>query len=139
MVEEIVAIVFLVIAAVEDLKERKISIVLCMVFGSMGGIINYITNGHSLGERVSGVLLGFIFIGISVLTKEKIGLGDSLVIFVLGFLLGGTIGFRIVMWGFVICSLTSIAAIILFKKKGNYCFPFVPFLLLGTIMEYLCR
>ena len=139
MVEMESAIMFLVIGTITDLKERKVSVWISGCFGIAGGLWGIIGRSHTPKELFFGGVLGLSFMGISALSKGKIGMGDGLVIMVLGILLGGFETFHIVLWGFLMSAVFSLVAIIALHKKGEEQFPFIPFLLMGTVAEICCR
>ena len=69
-------------------------------------------SGKSL---IEGAIIGGIFLIISVVTREKIGYGDSLVFLAIGLIIGGEKCFVIIFWSFLLCSIFSLVAIILKK------------------------
>jgi leader peptidase (prepilin peptidase)/N-methyltransferase len=91
----------------------------------------------SPAQHLAGGLVGVLFLGISKLSKEAIGYGDSWLIGILGILMGA----REMLAVLFIASLLAAAGslIILWKKRWNKkaAIPFVPFVAvvyLGAIL-----
>ncbi len=136
---DIVVLVWMIFMAREDIKYRSISIknlvgmflFLCIYL--LGIILG--TEGFIL--HIEGIALGSFFLLVSMITKEKLGYGDSFVLLLLGAYLG--------IWNFVAVVLLALTLsfvygiIYLFMKKLQRTseIPFLPFLLVGYIGGYM--
>lgn len=108
--------------------------VCCIIYGSM-----QLKNGNmSFLELSIGVSMGFVLIGIAYLSKQQIGLGDGMVVALMGVAMGMTN----IMILSIASILTSIVAIILLaSKKGTKktTLPFLPGITAGYVMCMLLR
>lgn len=120
--------------AFDDLKDRQIKVRDILIFGVVGIIINLVYRPHDLMSVMGGVMIGFLVYLFSVLSKEKIGKGDALLIIVTGLYLGFT-DTLVVLW--VSTVLAAIVGTIYVKKRRieiDIEMPFVPFLLVGYLL-----
>ena len=120
-VSRIVAMVILTGLSFMDYKIRKVPrdvLLLCMA-----GTVLYQAVTQNIDWMVSlgGGLIGMIFIGISKITREAIGYGDSLAILILGIYLG--------VWGL----LEVLLGCVTMRRKKSLAFPFYPFLTVGYL------
>lgn len=131
-VSRIMAMIILMGLSVMDYKIRKVPrdvLLLCMA----GAVVNQmVTQSVDWKLSIAGGAAGIIFLGISKITKEAIGYGDSLAILVLGIYLG--------IWGLIEVLVTSFFILgvlgliwIVTKRKKNFAFPFYPFLTMGYL------
>ena len=137
MIYTIWILIFLGVCTLTDLKDRNIYTVWCIINGILGIGINLVLKDHSMGNLITGVAIGFVFVMISALTKQKIGFGDALVITTIGLILGGTLCFSIIIWAFLLCSVISTAGMMALKLKINTSMPFMPFLFMGCIITLI--
>lgn len=125
--------IFIIICTITDIKDRNIYGGLC-VLNIIAGIIVHILkrdiSGKSLG---AGIIIGIIFLIISAISKEKIGYGDSLVFLTIGVIAGGEKSLLIIFLSFLLCSVFSVAGIVLKKITFKSSVAFMPFVLLGTL------
>ena len=70
--------VYLISLSYSDMKRRKLSVGV-IVLGFLSALVfQAITGIESWRAVAGGILTGFLFMGISRLTEEKIGYGDSI-------------------------------------------------------------
>ena len=81
-------------------------------------------------------ILGLVF---SWLTKEVVGYGDGIVLMILGMYLSLERLIFIGMIAFEIAGVVALVLLVIFRKKGSYRIPFVPFLCLAYGVEYWIR
>ena len=123
--------IFLLWGTCQDIKKRKIKTSYLILGGILGLVFNIVkigTGNFFFEPWIISLLPGAIFLIFAKVTGEKIGLGDGMVLLVLGNFYD--IG--------KICILIEIALIILIivsmglwcskKVSGNYQIPFLPFL-----------
>jgi len=122
---------FLTGLSVEDIRFRKLSgepLAMMMVLGI----------GYQIYEESSswitvlcGMGIGLVFLGISYITKEALGYGDSILIGVLGLFVGAIELIEILMVTWI--GVMVIAMILLMIKRFHRrtALPFVPFLTVG--------
>ena len=126
-VSRIVAMVILTGLSFMDYKIRKVPrdvLLLCMA-----GTVLYQAVTQNIDWMVSlgGGLIGMIFIGISKITREAIGYGDSLAILILGIYLGVWGLLEVLATSFFILGILALGCMTLRRKK-SLAFPFYPFL-----------
>lgn len=83
----------LVILAIEDVRERKISVAWLVLMAAAGGMEILLPDLPGmedllLQERLTGVLPGLVLLAVSVFADGQIGMGDGIAVACLGFCLG---------------------------------------------------
>lgn len=126
-------LLFLGIAAYQDLKFREISIKLFLVFGFLAIIFNLFWRYQSIECVLTGVVLGSGFLLVSRLTKEAIGYGDSLGMIVLGIFAGGELLLHIVFVSGIFSGVYGLWMLLWLKSSARDTLPFFPFLFLGAM------
>jgi len=126
-----ISLLYLLLSSYTDIKKRKISILLSLVFIFIALINLGLLFGFTLG------LLSFLF---SIISKGKFGLGDALLIFTTGFYFSFFELFTILFYALFLSSLFSIYKIYTLKLKKSdlkqFSLPFAPFLFLGLLFYY---
>lgn len=114
--------IFLCICTFTDIKKRNVCGWLCILNIVAAIMLHTIFRDISGKSLIEGAIIGGIFLIISVVTREKIGYGDSLVFLAIGLIIGGEKCFVIISWSFLLCSIFSLVTIILkkttFKSTG---------------------
>lgn len=126
----------LAVASVRDIRKKQIEVTEIIIFSIIAVVIHMITGEQSIGNMLLGVIPGLILVGLSFLTKGKIGLGDGIIVSASGLFLGLQKNVELFLTGLVLCGIWALALIVIRKKKGSYEIPFVPFLL-AAYMEML--
>lgn len=124
---------FLGILAVVDYKKKQVSNI-ALLIGLIIVIVNYVIfQPITISSLIGGILVGFILLGISYITRQKIGIGDGLIVI----LLGANLGFEGVVFVLLYAlTLSAIwAAVLLIIKKVNryHTIAFIPFIFIGYI------
>ena len=84
----LIAFVYLLILTVQDVRSRMVSMWL-LIGGIAAALLYQIAWGNlTLFECMAGAVIGIGFVGISKVTREGIGYGDSILILALGIYLG---------------------------------------------------
>lgn len=125
---EILVLLFLGINTILDFKYKKIPWVLSICFIVIG-IGSVLISSPINWWQFLGAIVGMGMILISVCTKQAIGLGDGLVLLVVGIFIGL---WKTLMILFLAGILVAVVGIIMMvQKKGNLktSLPFIPFLL----------
>ena len=129
-VEQFGLVFFYGITAFDDIRTKQIRTIELIVFAVIGVIQNIFSKSQSLLSIIGGVGIGAVFVIFSILSKEKLGMGDALIIAVTGIYLG-------LMDTVVRVWLSTIFAaaygLIKLRKCDNKDLemPFVPFMLLA--------
>ena len=113
--------------AFDDLRTKQVRLMEIIIFGVIGILINVFSPSQSLPSIVGGVAVGLILVLISYLSKEKVGMGDALIVTVSGLYLG-FVNTIVLLW---LSSLLT-AVYCIFRKKKEA--PFVPFLTFAYVI-----
>lgn len=147
MYQNIVTGIFLAVCAVTDIRKRRVYknvAAAYFILAAAGQTVCWIRTAAS-GDGVSagGILTGFVcglipgavcFL-ISWGSRQSLGYGDSLLISICGISLGFASCVQIVLTAFFSSGIWA-AVLFLFRKAGRQKeFPFVPFLLLGYVLQ----
>ena len=120
----------------DDLKTKQVRVFEIVSFGILGIVLNVISPMNSIYSIIGAILVGVVLYIFSVFSKEKIGMGDAMIVMVSGLYLGFT-NVMILLW------ISSLLALIVglitmkkFKVDSSYEIPFVPFLMSGFLIMY---
>jgi leader peptidase (prepilin peptidase)/N-methyltransferase len=132
-----IALIFLIICAINDILTKQIPLGVLIAFGIMAFILAALDGALSSWSGGIRLLPGFMLLLIGFLTRQSIGYGDGMVVLIMGMLLGVHQCLIILFIGVILSSLVSIFILIL--KKGNYRtkLPFVPFLLVAWGVSWI--
>ena len=83
---------------------------------------------------IGGSLIGFIIMGISILTKGGIGLGDGGLLCVMGLYVGFYKNLEIFLLALLMASICGIVLLLIKKADRKTELPFVPFLTIAYII-----
>lgn len=127
-----------------DIREKRLPVVWVWTGIAISAVLGVFANvgfgDKTLGEGVAVLLLGMVPGGLLVLLasalKGRIGCGDGLVLIIITNLVGVQAGIVIWFTAMGLSFLYSCILLIICRKKKNYCFPFVPFYLIGTLILY---
>ena len=131
---KVIVLVFLLILSVIDSKTRLIPRKILWIWSALG--IIYLMALWNCGKldwlnTCMGVGTGVLFLGVSRITDEAIGYGDSVVIIILGVFLGFWKLAETLAGAFLI---SGICAIVLVSTRRVRTMPFLPFLTLGYLV-----
>lgn len=113
----------------EDIRKRSFDVMYLILFAISGIIVHIYTQSESIYSLLGGAAVGGILYIVSILSDERIGKGDAMLVIVAGIYSGF---WNTIVLLFVACLLSSIYGIILLtfeKKAKTYRIPFAPFLL----------
>ncbi len=121
-------IVFLLVCASMDVRQRKVWVPLALVMGAVGILWHIVLPGRFIMESVWGILVGLGLYGIAKVSRSAIGEGDALVLGACGTWLGLVKTVELLFGALVLAGIWAI--ILLVRGKGkNARFPFLPFML----------
>ena len=133
---EIGLILFYGLTSFDDLKTKQVRVFEIVSFAIFGIVLNIVAPLNSMQSIIAAVFVGIVLYIFSILSKEKIGKGDALIVMVSGLYLGFT-NVMILLW--ISSLLALIFGLITIKKlkvDSNYEIPFVPFLMSGFLIMY---
>ncbi len=121
--------------SLEDIKKKRIMTAPLLAAAIAGLLLHVLFLRISIWNVTGGIAVGAVMYFISVLSGEKIGKGDAMMIAVTGIFLGFW-GNIIVLWTAMFFSLIAGAVAVLFFKKGrHYELPFIPFMFISYAMH----
>ena len=127
----------LVICTIEDCLKKKIVIWHLLIPLPFLFFDLWYNTEVTVLSRILGLVIGGIFLLLSKLTKEQIGIGDAYVIIVIGLMLGGIHCLEVITFSFLISSVVAIVLMLIFHFSRKRTIPFIPFLLLGFISSVM--
>lgn len=117
--------------SVADIQFRSVSAELLILTGTVAAGYQILIKPTDALLVAGGGIVGLVFLGISRITRQALGYGDSLAILILGIFLG--------MWGvmevlagtFLLLAVVSGPILMRRKMSRRYRLPFYPFLTAG--------
>ncbi len=123
----------------EDIKSKTIPVIPIMGWGIFAIVAHLISGKNDILSMTAGMIPGTIAYVLSVLTKEKIGKGDAVLLMVTGLYMGFW-GNVFMLWaGLILAAIGGIIAMAMFNRKRGDELPFVPFLFAGYLVILLCN
>ena len=128
-------ILFLILCSIQDIREKRISLKLLIVFGSIFFIVSILFEEMRLEQRIHNLFPGLAALLISFLTKEQIGYGDAACLIILGSVISAVTLLNAIMGGLILLSICSV--VLLAGKRANRksTLPFIPFLSTGIALQ----
>jgi len=126
--------IILTIQTYWDLRYKKLPLLISLV-GVVIGVPILIFSQRELMDILLALLLGVIFLLIGKITREAIGYGDGILLIVMGLFYSAKQMWSICIMAFVFAGVVALVLLLIFRKKGNYEIPFVPFLLLANCIH----
>lgn len=128
--------------SVADIRNKKISLLSCLLATIVGGLLLVFEENSSGGGLLSILtvfvlrsLPGLILLIFSYVGQGAVGAGDGLIVLVSGWFLGTAVTIEIVFWGLFSSALFGIGMMLWGKAKRKTEIPFVPFMLLGYFIR----
>ena len=137
MFQNIVTMTALLICSYVDIRYQKVEKRVAGIYALLV-LAGRITEGiNGMAILFAGLVPGIFFLFVSFVTRQGIGYGDSILILILGASVGLQREMKILLAAFGISGIW--AGVLLYRKRGNMKqeFPFVPFLLIGTVLALL--
>ena len=138
MIKTVPLFLFLSIGTISDIRKHTLPVILLVVSGVIGLLISLTTdpiNSCTVTYWILTFVPGAVFIGISLISEGKMGMGDALAILIIGIFLGGRESVLSVLYAMSAATIVSIVLLAFKKASKKTELPFMPFLLLGCILE----
>lgn len=132
---EAAAIVYLTVCSITDLRTREVSVRLGLIFLAGGSVLQILDRGMPWNIWVGGILTGIFLMGISKITGEALGYGDSMAVMVIGGLVGFWKTVGILLTALTASAVISAILLILGRAGRKDTVPFLPFLLAAGILS----
>lgn len=129
--------VYLCILSIMDIWIKRVPLWFLGAGGAAAVAVRICQEGALDFPALSGAILGVVFLGVSKVTKEGIGYGDSLLILIMGIYLGIWNLLGILAGAFTLSALFAVVFLVYrgFDRKAGY--PFIPFLLVSYFV-WIC-
>lgn len=125
--------------SIQDIKAKRVSLLLILA-GIAGACLVWLAGGEDR-EAFSGFLLGAVpgaaLTAVSLVSRQAVGLGDALMVLVMGLYLGMRRTWAELLTACLLAMLAAVLCIVIFKKGKKYELPFLPFLLAAHLVA-LC-
>lgn len=116
-----------------DYKRHEISLASLAIFGCAGIGLNCWLSYQPLWEILGGLGVGLVLILAAFATREAVGLGDGLLVCVVGIYLGLWETLSLVLLGTTVCALVMGVGLLIHRIQKTDRFPLVPFLCLAYL------
>ena len=126
----------LIIQSIWDWRFQQIPIAVTIVGGMVGAFVSIIEKRTPMSVCMA-LLPGVLCLLIGWFTKEAIGYGDGFLLCAMGMYISCGEVFAILMLASVLASIVGLGLLIFEGKKGRDQIPFVPFLLVASVVQLL--
>lgn len=133
MVQKVVLLGILGIAAWQDWRKKKVSAYLLVGSGFAGLLCYGCFRQITAAEMLLGAAVGVVVLFMGLITGEKIGYGDGAMVFVCGIFLGFAANLELLCIALFLVELAALFLIAVKRKGRRYQIPFIPFLLAGYL------
>ena len=125
--------IWLLLCSWQDFRKKKIHIALIGIGGFCILIYSILSGDLAFSNRIAGLSLGLILLLLNPVTGGQIGIGDGLIVSILGIGLGFNQLAFILAYSLFGAAVLAVG-LILFRKAGRkFTMPFIPFLFLGYL------
>ncbi len=134
--EHYLMIGFLGINSWTDIRRRQISLLSVGIFLTIGILYQcfYLKQGSMM---LLGLIPGIVLVAVSKATRESLGMGDALLMLVMGIYLGLEEAVNVLLLSLFLAAIWAGILLAVQRKKKDYEFPFVPFLLMGYVGRWM--
>lgn len=124
------------ITAFDDYRTKHIKLMELIIFAVIGICFDIVYTKYALASILGGVGVGVAMYIFSIISKEKIGKGDALLVMVTGLYLGFMNTVVLVWLSSVLAALVGLVLIRKYDNKVDKEMPFVPFILLAYLIMF---
>ncbi len=132
--------IFLMGSLIQDIKTKGISGIWLFANLPVAVLISYI-GGMGFLDMLYGLALGVVLLGFALISKDRVGRGDAMVVLVMGVYLGLSGCFFSVLLALFMSALFGTGLVLIRKKSPKTRMCFTPFLCGGCaascVLEYL--
>ena len=118
----------------QDLKRKELSLWILGFAGIAGIVVQLLWYRHHSLYDFGGMAVGIVMLLVALLTEQQIGVGDGLMLIVVGIYMGLWVTLAIFLFGLLAGAVAGLALLLFFHKGKHYEMPFVPFLLIGFVI-----
>ncbi len=129
--------IWLLLCSWQDFRKKKIHIALIVIGGFISLIYSFLSGDLAFSNRIAGLTLGLILLLLNPVTGGQIGIGDGLIVSILGIGLGFNQLAFILAYSLFGAAVFAVG-LMLFRKAGRkFTMPFIPFLFLGYLGGFI--
>ena len=134
VIKEIVLLVGLGIMSVEDIRKKGIKRLWLIGLGIVGLIFTVADAEVLCVSFLLRFVPGVVFVLLAWATREQIGMGDALLILVMGWYLNAIELVDVCLLAFFIAGLVALVLLVVIKKSKKFELPMVPFIFAGYVV-----
>ena len=134
VIKEIVLLAGLGIMSVEDIRKKGIKRLWLIGLGIVGLIFTIADAEVLCVSFLLRFVPGVVFVLLAWATREQIGMGDALLILVMGWYLNAIELVDVCLLAFFIAGLVALVLLVLIKKSKKFELPMVPFIFAGYVV-----
>lgn len=126
---------FLLLCSMQDIREKRISVKMLVLFGILFLVMSLLFDQISIEQRMCNMLPGMLAFLLAFFTKEQFGYGDAACLIVLGNIIYSDVLWGAIMGGLVLFSVCSMVLLAGKKADRKTTLPFLPFLSAGVLWQ----
>ncbi|MDD7714255.1 MAG: hypothetical protein PUJ27_10235 [Lachnobacterium sp.] len=134
VIKEIVLLAGLGIMSVEDIRKKGIKRLWLIGLGIVGLIFTIADAEVLCVSFLLRFVPGVVFVLLAWATREQIGMGDALLILVMGWYLNAIELVDVCLLAFFIAGLVALVLLVVLKKSKKFELPMVPFIFAGYVV-----
>ena len=134
VIKEIVLLSGLGIMSVEDIRKKGIKRLWLIGLGIVGLIFTIADAEVLCVSFLLRFVPGVVFVLLAWATREQIGMGDALLILVMGWYLNAIELVDVCLLAFFIAGLVALVLLVVIKKSKKFELPMVPFIFAGYVV-----
>ncbi|MCI6791084.1 MAG: hypothetical protein MR589_08420 [Lachnobacterium sp.] len=134
VIKEIVLLAGLGIMSVEDIRKKGIKRLWLIGLGIVGLIFTIADAEVLCVSFLLRFVPGVVFVLLAWATREQIGMGDALLILVMGWYLNAIELVDVCLLAFFIAGLVALVLLVVIKKTKKFELPMVPFIFAGYVV-----
>ena len=134
VIKEIVLLAGLGIMSVEDIRKKGIKRLWLIGLGIVGLIFTIADAEVLCVSFLLRFVPGVVFVLLAWETREQIGMGDALLILVMGWYLNAIELVDVCLLAFFIAGLVALVLLVVIKKSKKFELPMVPFIFAGYVV-----
>lgn len=134
VIKEIVLLAGLGIMSVEDIRKKGIKRLWLIGLGIVGLIFTIADAEVLCVSFLLRFVPGVLFVLLAWATREQIGMGDALLILVMGWYLNAIELVDVCLLAFFIAGLVALVLLVVIKKSKKFELPMVPFIFAGYVV-----
>ena len=123
---------YLVILAVIDAKKKEFPFIICCTGLIPAVLCLWSRSEIDILSLLYGLIPGVVLLAIAVLSNEKVGFGDAIVLLLMGLALPFRQAYLAIVIAFVLAFVVAVFLLLFKKANKNTRMAFVPFLTVGT-------